>query len=353
MMVQTAPASRRRIATGEPMPRHVDPMLALLSASMPARPEEYGFEFKWDGVRAICYWDGRHIELRSRNDLEITARYPELHPPGKMLRGPAVLDGEVVALDEADRPSFAQLQRRMHVTDKSAVVRLMREVPVLYVLFDVLYSKQRNHMSLPYTQRRELLEEMALSADHWQLTPAVRGKGDAMLDAARKNGLEGVVAKRLTSIYQPGRRSPEWLKIKIIQRQEFVIGGWIPEQTGRKNRVGALLIGYYDSNGLRYAGNVGTGFTGMIHEDLTRRFAKLGQGGQAASPFADRVPSRGVNFLKPSLVAEIEYRRWPQLGRVQQGAFKGLRMDKPARQVVREDVLPLPVLGERVGRGPK
>jgi len=213
---------------------------------------------------------------------------------------------------------------------------LMNEVPAFFVLFDVLYFDGRNTMSLPYTQRRAILDELPIVKPHWQRTPMQvgPGAGEAMLQAARENALEGIVAKELDSPYQPGRRSDCWLKVKIIQRQELVIGGWIPEQGGRKDHVGALLTGYYDNAGkLRYAGSVGTGFTARTHADLVKRFA---QHARATQPFADKLPKKGMLWLDPVLVAEVEYRRWPQGGLLQQGAFKGLRSDKKAREVVRE-----------------
>ena len=228
------------------MPAHIMPMLAVLAPHLPTKQERWGFEFKWDGVRAICYYDGKRVELRSRNDLEITQRYPELHGLRDAIGDtPAVLDGEIIALDELDRPSFTRLQRRMHVNDARAVARLMNEVPAFFVLFDVLYFDGRNTMSLPYTQRRAILDELPIVKPHWQRTPMQvgPGAGEAMLQAARENALEGIVAKELDSPYQPGRRSDCWLKVKIIQRQELVIGGWIPEQGGRKDHVGALLDG--------------------------------------------------------------------------------------------------------------
>lgn len=311
------------------------PMLATLANGIPIPEDDYMFEYKWDGIRAICYYDGRRLQLRSRNNLEITQRYPELHALGHAL-GPqsAVLDGEIIAMDELDRPSFTRLQRRMHVNDARMVRRLMKEVPAFYVLFDVLYLDGKNTMKLPYVERRRLLEELTVAGPYWQRTPAHRGEGKTMLEAARANHLEGIVAKKLDGPYQPGRRSDCWLKVKIIQRQELVIGAWIPEQGNRKNHVGALLTGYYDCEGkLRYAGSVGTGFTAKTHAELTTLFKKHER---PQSPFADRLPKRGVMFLDPVLVAEIEYRRWPEGGHMQQGSFKGLRMDKRASEVVRE-----------------
>ena len=317
------------------MPTNVAPMLAVLAADVPSDPHNYAFEYKWDGVRAIGYYDGKRLELRSRNDLIITQRYPELHSLGEAIgKTPVVLDGEIIALDEHERPSFTRLQKRMHVNDRHAIARLMHEVPAFFVLFDLLYIDGKNTMSLPYTERRKLLEELAVSGPYWQRTPMQVGDGAPMLETARQNGMEGIVAKKLNSSYDPGRRSDCWLKVKIIQRQELVIGGWIPEQGGRMNHVGALLTGYYDRDGkLHYAGSVGTGFNAKTHAQLTSLFAKHQRSTQ---PFAEKLPKKGMLWLDPVLVAEIEYRRWPAGGLMQQGAFKGLRSDKSPREVVRE-----------------
>jgi bifunctional non-homologous end joining protein LigD len=327
------------------MPHHVEPMLATLS-HLPPDPRAWAFEYKWDGVRALAYHEPRSRRgdarwlIESRNQLDITRRYPELRALRDTLRKhDAVLDGEIVALDEDDRPSFARLQRRMHVNGDARIESLAREVPILYVLFDLLYLDGQSLMDRPYPQRRQALEKLRLSGPAWQVTPSHIGRGSEMLDAARRHGMEGVVAKRLDSVYEPGRRSNCWLKIKIVQRQEFVLGGWTGEATGLPDRIGTMLIGYYDKQGkLHYAGHVGTGLSGSDHPVLVEQFRKLAR---ASSPFVEKLPSsrRGgmkIQYLEPRLVAEVEYRRWPAEGLVQQASFKGLREDKHATEVVRE-----------------
>lgn len=318
-----------------PLPDCIEPMLAVL-APLPVDPLNWAFEYKWDGVRCMAYDDGRRLTLRSRNQIIITQRYPELAGLAKSLgKGGVILDGEIIALDRAARPSFAELQRRMHVDAPPPA--LVRQTPVWYVIFDILYAGGRSLIDQPYVQRRATLEQRISNGDHWHLSPSEIGVGAAMLQSARDSAMEGVVAKLLSSAYEPGRRSPAWRKIKIVFGQELVIGGWIPEAGGRLNRVGALLLGYHnhagDGRGLRYAGRVGTGFTDATHARLVAALTSLAA---PANPFIDPLPRSQALFVKPSLVADVQYRRWPSDGQIQQASFKGLRTDKPATDVVRE-----------------
>src|SRR5439155_20714150 len=202
------------------------------------------------------------LRIESRNLSDITARYPELRALGNELGSrEAVLDGEIVAFDSEGRPRFERLQQRMNLASDSAVRRRMRDVPVAYVIFDVLYLDGRDLCGLPYAERREILDGLELNGPSWQ-TPAVhRGDGKALLAATGEQGLEGVMAKRLDSRYEPGRRSGAWIKVKNRRSTEVVIGGWLPGE-GRRKSFGALLVGRYDADGnLRYGGRVGTGFT--------------------------------------------------------------------------------------------
>ena len=230
----------------EPMPEHLVPMPAS-AGRLPADDEEWAFEIKWDGVRAIAYWQPNQLRVESRNLNDVSARYPELRALGLQLGSrEAVLDGEIVSFDEQGRPSFERLQRRMHVSSTSVIRRLAVEAPVSYVIFDLLYLDGHTTMALPYRERRALLEGLELKGPAWQ-TPAYHaGEGRELLAAAAEQRLEGVVAKRLASPYRPGKRTDEWLKIKNINRQELVIGGWLPGKGNRAGRLGALLMGYYE-----------------------------------------------------------------------------------------------------------
>jgi len=319
------------------MPRLIEPMLAQLS-DLPAHPEQYSYEFKWDGVRVLAYFDGRKLTLRSRNQIDITRRYPELHALADALRGRrAVLDGEIVALDQMDRPSFPLLQHRMHVNGPSA--GLVEQIPANYFLFDLLYLDGRSLMNRPLVERRDQLEELTLSGPSGQVPPSRIGQGQTMLQAARRHRLEGLVAKKLQSIYLPGVRNGDWLKIKIVQSQELVIGGLLPLKNGQSG-IGALLLGYFDApydgqnKKFHYAGKVGAGFRQADHKAL---LAQLNPLRTNENPFAERLPGRDHQFVKPALIAEVEYRRWPAGGLIQQASYKRLRSDKDPHQVVKED----------------
>jgi bifunctional non-homologous end joining protein LigD len=324
-------------AEREPMPRRVAPMLATLG-KLPASDERWAYEIKWDGVRAIAYSRPGELELESRNLKDITAQYPELHRLGRALGShEAVLDGEIVAFDEHGRPSFETLQRRMHLASESQIKRLAKGTPVTYMIFDLLWLDGHSLMELPYTQRRERLASLQLSAERWQTPEHIVGQGAAVLKASAERQLEGIVAKRLDSTYQSGRRSPAWIKIKNIGRQEVVLGGWLPGQGRRSERVGALLVGVYEPDGsLRYVGRVGTGFTESELARLGRLLAPLRS---ERSPFgAGEKPPRGAIFVEPQLVAEVEFREWTRGGSLRAPSYKGLREDKAPEEVVREHV---------------
>jgi bifunctional non-homologous end joining protein LigD len=323
----------------EPFPSSLVPMLATSAGELPPDPNgEWAFELKWDGVRAIAYLRDGRMRLESRNLNDITPRYPELHglaeaKPGHEL----VLDGEVVAFDPEGRPSFSLLQTRMHVQGERYVAALVGQVPIAYLVFDVLHLDGRSTRDLPWTERRALLESLELQGAGWQ-TPKAHvgpGVGPAVLAASQAGGLEGVMAKLASSTYTPGRRSKEWRKIKNVRRQELVVGGWLPGSGNRTGRIGALLVGYHEPGveGLRFAGKVGTGFSDA---ELTRLGALFRGLAQDRSPFADKVPYREARYLAPTLVCEVEFTEWTHTGTLRHPSYKGLRDDKPPTAVVRE-----------------
>jgi bifunctional non-homologous end joining protein LigD len=255
----------------------------------------------------------------------------------------AVFDGEIVAFDDAGKPSFERLQRRMHVTSPNAVRRLMGSTPVVYAIFDLLFLDGHSLMGLRYDERRERLEALGLSGPAWRVPAVHRGGGEKLLRATEAQGLEGIVAKRIDSRYEPGRRGGQWIKIKNTIRQELVIGGWIPGEGRRSSRIGALLMGYYEDGAFVYAGRVGTGFTEKTLDELQGRLEPLRRD---ANPF-DRAPKlpREAVFVEPKLVAEIELREWTAERIMRAPSFKGLREDKSPREVRLE------VIGEDAPEG--
>jgi bifunctional non-homologous end joining protein LigD len=320
----------------EPMPDKIVPMMARLG-KLPRDDEHWAYEIKWDGVRAVAHSEPGRLRFHSRNLHDITPRYPELSKLNRALsHHRAILDGEVVALDAEGKPSFGALQRRMHLASESAVRRLAREAPVTYVIFDLLWLDGHSLMSLPYTGRRARLAELDLNGERWRTPEYVAGHGAELLDASEAQGLEGIVAKRLDSPYEPGRRSPCWIKVKNVERQEVVIGGWMPGEGRRRDRIGALLVGVREDGHLRYAGRVGTGFTEAELDRLAKLLTPIERD---TSPFdapGEPSPPRGAVWVEPRYVAEVEFREWTQGGQLRAPSYKGLRDDKPTEDVVRE-----------------
>lgn len=321
---------------GEALPELVRPMLAT-AGSLPADDDQWGFEFKWDGVRALAYVDGGRVRLLSRNDRDVTVSYPELRPLGETLGArPAVLDGEIVAFDGEGRPSFGGLQERMHVADANRARRLAQRIPVAYLVFDVLHIDGRSTLALAYEQRRSLLESLALAADHLRTPPYYRGGGPDVLAAAGANGLEGVVAKRLAGLYQPGRRSGDWIKIKHARTQEVVLVGWTPGQGRRRDRMGALLLAVPHQGVLRYAGKVGTGFSDRALDDLGAQLAPLRRHDPPLPGPLPQAQVAGATWVEPVLVGEVAFGEWTRQGRLRHPTWRGLRPDKAPSEVVAE-----------------
>jgi bifunctional non-homologous end joining protein LigD len=325
-------------ARRQPPPELVRPMLAV-PGTLPAENSGWAFEFKWDGIRTVAYVTGGRIRLMSRNDRDVTVSYPELRHAGEVLGSrDAVLDGEIVAFDDAGRPSFGHLQRRMHVAGATKARRLAEEVPVVYLVFDLMYFDGRSTVGLPYRARRELLDTIGLTADGVVVPPWFEGGGADVLAASRHQGFEGVVAKRLESTYQPGRRSRDWVKVKLHRTQEVVIVGWTPGRGRRHNSIGALLLAvHHNEAGLVYAGRVGTGLTDAMLEDLAARLEALGR---ADAPLKGPVPRAQVvdaHWVEPRLVGEVSFSEWTADRRLRHPSWRGLRPDMEADAVAPEE----------------
>ena len=317
----------------EPMPEHIVPMMARLG-TLPPEEDGWAYEIKWDGVRAIAYSEPGRLRLESRNLNDITAQYPEVRPLNRALSShSAALDGEIVAFDADGRPSFERLQQRMHLTGEAQIRRRAQDYPVVYVIFDLLYLDGHDLMGLPYSERRERLAELGLDGPAWQTPSHSVGGGANLLEATAEKGLEGIMAKRLDCPYEPGKRAGNWIKVKTKQRQELVIGGWLPGEGRRSGEIGALLMGYFEDGEFRFAGKVGTGFSQKELDMLARRLAPLARD---SSPFAGKQPQKAARFVEPRLVAEVEFGEWTKEHILRHPSYKGLRDDKPADHVVRE-----------------
>jgi bifunctional non-homologous end joining protein LigD len=310
----------------------IRPMLATLG-QLP-EPPGWAYEFKWDGVRTIAYVNAGQLHLASRNDRDVTAAYPELAALGRRFpRRRAVLDGEIVALDPSGRPSFSLLQQRMHVRTPSAGLR--ERVPVQFYAFDLLHLGANALLDQPFTARRTKLDAIHLDDETIKTPPYwIDGEGADLLDAAKELGLEGVVAKRLDSPYQPGTRSRQWIKTPLNKTVEVIIGGWAPGEGRRSGTIGSLILGMYDERGeLRFVGNVGTGFTQQALTDLKRQLQPLHR---STPPFAPPVPrehARHATWVEPKLVGEVAYRTLTPDRRLRHPAWRGLRPDRQPEEV--------------------
>jgi bifunctional non-homologous end joining protein LigD len=319
----------------DPLPDTIAPMLAT-PGELPRRDDGWAYEFKWDGIRAVVRVDGGRVRVRSRGDKDITSAFPELRELGERLGSrAAVIDGEIVAFDDAGRPSFERLQRRLNLVTDTAVRAAAASVAATFLMFDVLYLDGRSMLSAPYDERREALESLAIDGGAVVTTPAFRSaRGRDVLDAAERAGLEGVVAKRRSSRYEPGRRASSWVKVKLVRTQEVVIAGWTEGNNSLAGSLGALLLGVYDDGELVYAGKVGSGFDTAGRRRLLEQLEPLAT---ERSPFAKPLPSdlRAAHFVEPSLVGEVTFTEWTRAGQLRHPVWRGLRVDKLPREVVR------------------
>nr|WP_203729738.1 non-homologous end-joining DNA ligase [Actinoplanes durhamensis] len=291
----------------------------------------WSYEFKWDGVRVLALFAGGPPDLFARSGAVVTKAYPEiadLHLPEGTL-----LDGEMVVLDAQGRPSFTALAERMHVREQGRAARLAVSVPVTYMIFDLLFYDGQDYTGLPYLARRERLEELGLAGPRWMVPPAF-GDGPATAAAARENHLEGVVAKRTDSVYLPGNRSPDWVKVKFDRTGDYVIGGW---RSGVR-KLGGLLVGVPGPEGLVFRGRVGGGIGAVAEKELLAALEPLAR---RDSPFAPgavpREDSRGAHWVDPQLVVEVRYGNRTPDGRLRFPRFLRIRDDKSPAECAEED----------------
>ncbi len=328
-------------AAAEPLPDPPEPMLARPGELPSGDAGAWAYEIKWDGIRALCRSEPGHLSLISRGGHDITERYPELARLNRALHEHrAILDGEIVALDPDGRPDFARLQRRMHLQQPARIARLADEAPVTYVVFDLLWLDGHPLLTEPYAERRARLRELGLGGPHWQVPAEHEGSGAELLAVAEHLGLEGIVAKRRTSPYEPGRRSANWIKVKTVRTADLLIGGWADGEGAHSGRIGALLLGEPEpGGGLRYAGRVGSGLSDAAARELA---ARLGPLASDRSPFAPAPrgaarPPRGAHWVEPVLLAEVAYAQRTPDGLLRHPVWRGLREDAPAPLVLRDE----------------
>ncbi len=338
-----------RLAPGgpaEPMPDTLAPMLAVTGEAARSDPD-WLFEPKLDGYRVIAFVTGNTVRLQSRRGIDLTAQFPEI-VAGLAAFGAdhMILDGEIVALGPDGRPSFNALQNRAQRRGDRDIADAQRQAPAVLVCFDLLHFAGMNLRSATYAERRRYLAQCLLPSTHVQLIHAGKD-AEALYAAAMASGYEGVVAKRLDSIYQPGQRVATWRKVKPVRSAEFVIGG-CTQGKGAREPLGALLLGYWEDGALKYAGHVGSGLDDAAVAQLTQRTRALKR---QRSPFAAKPPiHRPTTWLEPELVAEVNFIDWTPAGLLRAPVFARLRDDIAARSVGRpEEKTPVATSPQTVG----
>jgi bifunctional non-homologous end joining protein LigD len=312
------------------------PMLATLGTEGSVTDDEnWSFEMKWDGYRAIADVSGGEVRLLSRNGNDLTSSYPELAELARAIDGDAVLDGEIVALGRGGAPDFSRLQSRGSLTRKAEVEKAAKATPVRFMVFDILEREGESVVKRSYDERRELLEHTVKPRGVIDVPPAFEGDLESAMDSSRALRLEGVMAKRRDARYSPGRRTDAWIKIKHHATQEVVIIGWRPGKGSRAQRIGSLLLAVPDADALRYVGRVGTGFS---EKDLDALLPRLRRIERVTNP-AEDVPgadARDANWVSPQLVGEVDFAEWTPTGRLRQPSWRGFRPDKNVGDVVVE-----------------
>jgi bifunctional non-homologous end joining protein LigD len=317
--------------------KKLEPMYASIGTGTPG--EGWTFEPKYDGVRVLAFVTPGAVTLITRNGKDKSVQFPEiveaLQAIATKKKKPFILDGEIVALIDGEPGRFQELQSRMHVKESHLIARHRSSSPAALIVFDILLAGDDIMVREPWTRRRaRLLKELTRSASKViRITESIEGNGEKMLALARKQGWEGIIAKRIDSVYEPGSRSRSWLKLKIEFRQEFVVGGFTEPRNSRQH-IGALLLGYYDHDRLIYVGHTGGGFTGAGLAEMYKRLKPLGQ---KASPFEETPKTNErAHWVKPKVIVEVKFSEWTSDGKLRQPIYLGTRDDKKPSEVGRE-----------------
>jgi bifunctional non-homologous end joining protein LigD len=321
--------------------RALAPMLASVAPDIP-RGEEWTFEPKYDGIRILAFVADGSVSLLSRNGNSKTTQFPEIVSAlaglSRARKKPFVLDGEIVAMEDGEPARFQQLQSRMHATDRAHIAARRDDTPVAYVVFDVLLDGDEALINeAQHVRRAHLLQLLIPPVPHvLRVSDSLSGRPSALLKKARAMGWEGVIAKRKDALYEPGKRSRAWLKLKIEQRQEFVVGGYTEPRNSRQH-LGAILLGYHDDAGnLVYAGHTGGGFSRATLTDMYRRLRAIER---KTCPFVKQPrTNEQAHWVRPCVVVEVKFNEWTADGKLRQPIFVGIRDDKDPASVTREPV---------------
>lgn len=318
------------------LPAELSPMLPQAFAQVPADESGWAYEVKFDGFRALAFCSDGLTRLQSRSLKNMSYFYPELASLAAAVGRPCLLDGEIVAFNEEGKPDFERMQARTGFFPEEGKHRRPPglQFPICYQVFDLLYLDDRSLLALPYEERRVHLEGLGLVGPHWMVPSIHRGAGgQALLEASRAAGLEGLVAKRLDSQYLPGQRSVHWRKIKNWCRQEFVIGGYKKDPEGTDGWLGGLMLGCFQNDELHYAGTVEVGFARETVQALKELLPRLER---PRTLFVNREVEPTHVYLDPVLVCEAQFLDWSSHGKIRHASFKGFVLDKDPRAVVRE-----------------
>ncbi|MGI9599366.1 MAG: ATP-dependent DNA ligase [Acidimicrobiales bacterium] len=305
----------------------IPPMKAAVG--LPHDQSGWVAELKWDGIRTQILTDGDSTVLRSSSGRDITKQFPDMADFGHRLGTGAALDGEIVVFD-GDRPSFQRVLQRLNVDKPNPA--LIAANPAVYIVFDLVRLGSNSMIDLPYRTRRQIMHDLLADGPYWRVPPYVEEGAEELMELARQRDLEGIVVKRLDSVYKPGARSHDWRKVKIRLHQEFVVGGWLAGQGALEDEIGSLVVGTWDGADLVVAGTAGSGLTDDERRRLAKRFIERADSPFVALPPLDRRPT----WVEPTTVVEVQFGDWPRDGMLRHPVYMGIREDKDPKDVVRE-----------------